>query len=327
MEQKERLESCKKYRKLLLHVPHASTSFPENSGYTSNDLDNEESLLIDYYTDELFVPKDESEHIHGIVFPYCRLYCDVERLINDPLENDGLGISYSRWVPSSSGQGQIYRSFSTKERAFRLYTDFHAQASKKIVELGSDLLLIDCHSFSSQPNLLCSNPSDIDICIGFNDDDTCPDKVVIGNIKHHFESLGYKVGINTPFSNSKTFEVPLKYHSVMIEVNKRLYMNEDTLEKTDGFEKIKNDIQSLYCQLLKKQSNSNNYYGKTTMNESSKSKEPSKAQQILERTYKLFTEAGYTVTEEGPNERFITIVFKKHRDTRHNDSGETGGLR
>jgi N-formylglutamate amidohydrolase len=98
---------------------------------------------------------------------------------------------------------------------------------------------------------LNSNPPDIDICIGYNDDETHPNKVVIGNIVQYFKSLGYKVGINTPFSNSKTFSVPSKYHSVMIEVNKRLYMNEHTLEKNEGFERMKTDIQSLYGILLK----------------------------------------------------------------------------
>ena len=103
------------------------------------------------------------------------------------------------------------------------------------------------------PNLLNSNPPDIDICIGYNDDETCPEKVVIGNIVRHFESYGYKIGINEPFSNSKTFAVPVNYHSVMIEVNKRLYMNEHTLEKNDGFEKLKEEIESLYNIILKPQ--------------------------------------------------------------------------
>ena len=39
--------------------------------------------------------------------------------------------------------------------------------------------------------------------------------------------------------------------SVMIEVNKRLYMKEETLEKTDGFMRLKDEIQSLYKILLK----------------------------------------------------------------------------
>jgi N-formylglutamate amidohydrolase len=134
--------------------------------------------------------------------------------------------------------------------AFALYADFHAEVSKRLVQLGNNTLLIDCHSFSNLPNLLNSNPPDIDICIGFNDDETCPNQDVICNIVQLFKIHGYKVGINKPFSNSKTFAVPVKYQSVMIEVNKRLYMNETTLEKIKGFKKLKNDIQSLYEILL-----------------------------------------------------------------------------
>ena len=46
------------------------------------------------------------------------------------------------------------------------------------------------------------------------------------------------------------FPVPVEYHSVMIEVNKRLYMDEKTLEKTDGFLKLKEALCSLYKLLL-----------------------------------------------------------------------------
>jgi N-formylglutamate amidohydrolase len=42
----------------------------------------------------------------------------------------------------------------------------------------------------------------------------------------------------------------------MIEVNKCLYINEQTLEKTDGFDQLKADIQSLYEKLL--------YYGNSS---------------------------------------------------------------
>lgn len=235
-------------KNVILHVPHSSVTFPEASNYTFNDLNADERLLIDYYTDELFVPQPSIDNITAVVFPYCRLFCDVERLINDPLESAGLGISYHRAV--GEGTSSI-RSFSTLSTAFDLYADHHATMSKAIVRQSFPVLLIDCHSFSALPNMLNSNPPDIDICIGFNEDETRPSNVVIRNIVQHFESIGYKVGINEPFSNSKTFNVPIKYHSVMIEVNKRLYMNEQTLEKTDGFDKLKREIQLLYDFLLK----------------------------------------------------------------------------
>jgi N-formylglutamate amidohydrolase len=243
-------ENCRTYKKIFLHIPHSSIAFPENSHYSFNDLDNDERLLIDYYTDELFIPKQESSCIKSIVFPYCRLYCDVERLINDPLEAKGLGISYHRSLGGLPFDD--VRSYSSFCMAFSLYADFHAEVTKNLVCLGDGTLLIDCHSFSSLPNLLNSNPPGIDICIGYNEDDTYPNKVVIGNIVQHFRSLGYKVGLNTPFSNSKTFNVPIKYHSIMIEVNKSLYMDEYSLMKNDRYEKLRQDIQSLYGMLLKK---------------------------------------------------------------------------
>ena len=242
--ERQRMGYDARYHSILLHVPHSSTTFPDGCNACFEDLNKEERLLIDYYTDELFVPDGEHNGIDSIVFPYCRLYCDVERLINDPLEKEGLGISYYR-------KGNIFHSFSSKVGAFDLYADFHSDVSKKLVGMIGTTLLVDCHSFSALPNLLNSNPPDIDICIGYNDDETCPSKVVIGNIVQYFKSNGYKVGINEPFSNSKTFNVPVTYHSIMIEVNKRLYMDEHTLEKTEGFEKLTGIIQSLYALLLK----------------------------------------------------------------------------
>ena len=236
------------YKNILLHIPHSSSTFPDSSGHSFIDLNEDERLLIDYYTDELFAPSQDSEHICSVKFPYCRLYCDVERLINDPLEKYGLGFHYS---PFDTTSESLTRSFCNREESFNIYADFHSLVSKKLVELSDDTILIDCHSFSNLPNLLVSNPPHIDICIGYNDDETCPNKVVIGNVVRYFESLGYQVGINIPFSNSKTFNVPVKYHTLMIEVNKRLYMNEETMEKSDSFNKLKYDIQSLYSILLR----------------------------------------------------------------------------
>lgn len=240
-----------RYHSSLLHVPHSSTTFPDGCNACFEDLNKEERLLIDYYTDELFVPDGEHNGIDSIVFPYCRLYCDVERLINDPLEKAGLGISYSRWVAVNQ-DSQRFRSFSTLRSVFRLYSDSHTEASLKLLDMRGSALLIDCHCFSSMPNLLNQKPpSPIDICIGFNEDETCPSKGAIDSIVQHFKSSGYRVGINIPFSNGKTFSVPTEYHTLMIEVNKKLYMNEDTLEKIDSFYRVKHDLQSLYRVLLR----------------------------------------------------------------------------
>ena len=91
----------------------------------------------------------------------------------------------------------------------------------------------------------------MDICIGYNEDKTKPSEMVIGTVLHHFRMLGYKVGVNAPFSSAKTFNTLAEYHSLMIEVNKKLYMDEDTLEKKESFGRVKSHIGSLYGKLMK----------------------------------------------------------------------------
>jgi hypothetical protein len=60
--------------------------------------------------------------------------------------------------------------------------------------------------------------------------------VTVGFIIQYFKSKGYKVGVNTPISNSEVFSVPKEYHSLMIEVNKRLYMDELAFMKYDSLQ-------------------------------------------------------------------------------------------
>jgi len=252
MEKKEQLPCGKNrhYKHLMLHIPHSSTVVPANVNNPET-FDQEEWKLIDLYTDELFKPESEFSRIDVIVFPYCRLHCDVERLIHDPLEKKGLGIYYTRNTPDGA------RKWGRRIDSQKRYLRYHHRVVETLIDkshaLSDGLLLVDCHSFSSLPNLLNANPpQDIDICIGFNEDETKPNDMMIGKWLHYFITKGYRVGINKPFSNSKTFDVPggNKYHSVMVEVNKRLYMNEETLEKTDGFLQLHNDIQGLYKMLL-----------------------------------------------------------------------------
>jgi hypothetical protein len=71
--------------------------------------------------------------------------------------------------------------------------------------------------------------SDVDICIGFNEDWSKPHKATVELAVNLFEDNGYKVGINEPYSNSETPDCPFPYQSMMLEVNKRVYMEDGSL--------------------------------------------------------------------------------------------------
>lgn len=243
------------YSHLVIHTPHAGRCLPVASdgnyyatGYKRNNIRDFAYFLTDYYTDKLFSTNLPSAT--QISFDYSRVFCDVERLLNDPLEEKGLGICYNlkRFVALNIEKPVWDKS---KEEAMNLYYEHHRTLANAIQE---NSLLLDCHSFSEHDNVLCPNAhefKDIDICLGYNEDETKPDYSTIHFVADFFRQRGYRVELNKPFSNSKTIDTTTPYHSLMIEINKHCYMNEDTLEKTDGFEKLRNEIQDLYKLLLK----------------------------------------------------------------------------
>jgi hypothetical protein len=80
--------------------------------------------------------------------------------------------------------------------------------------LGDDALLPNCHSFGIK--------SECDVCIGYNDDDTHPDDVLMKVIIDYFTRIYLKVGVNKPDSNSITVDMTVKY---MLDVRKILKTN------------------------------------------------------------------------------------------------------
>ncbi|MDO5316248.1 MAG: hypothetical protein Q4F82_09095 [bacterium] len=93
------------------------------------------------------------------------------------------------------------------------------------------------HSSSYVPKnpYLCSANKDIksafrddmgnvDVCVGFNDDWSRPDKALLDYAVNLFEDNGYSVGINYPYSNSEAPQCAFGYQSMMLEVNKRVYL-------------------------------------------------------------------------------------------------------
>ena len=222
------------YNNIVLNIPHASVG-----GLGIARWDNKVALLsevkrwTDWYTDLLFIP-DNREGIQFITSDYSRFVVDVERLVNDPLEKIGQGIVYKTY-------NGLHRTFKGNEEIemFR----YHANYIRDLrLMLNEHSLLIDCHSFPS-------DLSEVDICIGYNDDWSKPTDFVIELCKSVFEKHGYQVGINTPYTNAIAPETGYAYNSIMIEVNKRVYLNEQTLEMTKGAIKFRKCMDELYSLL------------------------------------------------------------------------------
>ena len=67
--------------------------------------------------------------------------------------------------------------------------------------------------------------------------------------------LNYSVDVNYPYKGMelvKAYSDPLQNkNSVQIEVNRKLYMNEETRKKTDNFKILKKDLEKLINKIKK----------------------------------------------------------------------------
>ena len=201
------------YNRIVLNEPHASIEGlydDQLSGWCIDERFVNEVVfrLTDWHTDFLFHGFRHPK-IRTVRFPYSRFIVDAERLWDDPMETIGQGIIYRHY-------DGYRRAVTTKGEAklLRLW-DGHQQRLKSNLCEGS--LLLDCHSFPEEQG-------DVDICIGFNEDWSKPDKELLEYAINLFEDNGYSVSINYPYSNSEAPVCPFTYQSMMLEVNKRVYL-------------------------------------------------------------------------------------------------------
>ncbi len=236
---------------IVCNVPHSGTVIPEEfkGDFTLNETELQDEVLYmaDNYTDILY---GELLFISSfIISKISRVVLDIERLENmedEPMSKVGMSALYTR-----TSNGSLLRNISKENKKMlgKVYKDYHA-AFLGLVNgslLRSNMaIVIDCHSFPSTPRVYepeqeVNRP---DICLGVDKYHTPQELVTI--LKSSFEEVGYSVGINTPFAGSI---VPLSLYkkdkrviSVMIEINRKLYMHEETFEKTSNFSEVSKAI-------------------------------------------------------------------------------------
>jgi N-formylglutamate amidohydrolase len=234
---------------MIFHIPHAQAYVPdrERAGIPLNDGDlrTELARVTDWYTDELFAAAAKPED-DVVIYPVSRLVVDPERFENDaeePMAALGVGVIYVR---TSTGN-QLRDPLTPDERERLLETYYRPHHRRLEAAVATELeqygrsLIIDCHSFPSVPLIYDRNQVQPrpDFCIGTDSYHT-PEKLTEVACQA-CEALGYSVEVNAPYAGSMVPSVHYRRDrrvaSIMIEVNRRLYMDEKTTEKAVGFER------------------------------------------------------------------------------------------
>ena len=239
---------------MILHVPHSSPTIPEEFRsqfiLPQSELDAELARSTDWYTDELF----SFAAARTVHFPISRLVVDPERFEDDltePMSAVGRGVIYSC---TSEGR-PLRRSLTPQERSSILESYYHPHHSRLTEAVRSELeetgssLITDAHSFPPipwgvEPSQGLQRP---DFCIGTDPYHTPGQLAVLA--RRHLSSLGYSVRENDPYGGSL---VPMEFYqreprvaSIMIEVNRSLYLDAVTSVKSSRFDEIRSAINTL----------------------------------------------------------------------------------
>jgi len=192
-------------------------------------------------------------------YPVSRLVLDPERFEDDEHElmaSRGMGVIYTK-----TSDGKKLRDLVTPETRERLLNQYYrphhvclTEAVSSILSMHGEALVVDCHSFPStaQPYEIDQRKERPDICLGTDSFHT-PDSIT-ELLRAEFIAKGFTVQINRPFSGAL---VPMEYYgkekavsAIMIEVNRKLYMEERTGCRLSDFERVKQSISSIVAKAI-----------------------------------------------------------------------------
>jgi N-formylglutamate amidohydrolase len=234
---------------MILHIPHASQDISSYEGYilSTDRLREEMHLLTDHYTDELF----RNDEVIIIQSSCSRIFCDMERFEDDaqePMSRVGMGVLYTH---TDSGEHMRELNEQLRERILDgFYRPHHRRFAAAVdaeLRATGKALIVDCHSYPNLPlqrDLEKRLPRP-DFNIGTDSIHTS--KALIERASEFFAERGYSLGVDWPYAGSI---VPIAHYrkdqrvqSIMLEVNRRLYMDERSGDMLPQFDSIREVVQ------------------------------------------------------------------------------------
>lgn len=252
---------------LVLDSPHSGTEYPADFDHAAP------RALVrraeDTYVEELFgsAPRVGASLIEAL-FP--RAYIDPNRHVADidtelladvwpgpvtPSRKTEQGIGLV-WRLTHGGAPMYARRLSAAEVQRRIehyYEPYHSAVARALEQrhraFGA-VWHLNCHSMPAEGDVNADDPGRprADFVLGDRDATTCAPEFT-AFVAASLAAMGYEVAINDPY---KGVELVRKFgrpherrHSLQIEINRRLYMNEETLDKLDGFETLRRNLDRL----------------------------------------------------------------------------------
>jgi N-formylglutamate deformylase len=258
---------------IVLDSPHSGHRFPADFDAALSDFDLRDGE--DCFVDELYAPAgDLGIALLAAEFP--RTYIDPNRHRSDIdlalIEN---GHWPHAWVPSGKaaiGKALLWRTLDDGRPIYarRLgvaevlnrIEHFHAPYHRALQDAldaaharFGRVVHLNCHSMNAVSGAMGQGGpgrARADFVLGDRDGTSC-DPALTEFVRATLAARGHDVRVNDPFKGAelvKAYADPhRRRHSLQIEINKRLYMEEATRERHAGFEVLQADLMHLLAAL------------------------------------------------------------------------------
>jgi N-formylglutamate amidohydrolase len=256
---------------LVLDSPHSGTDYPDDFDHAPSResvRQAEDTFVAELYT---AAPALGATLIEAL-FP--RAYIDPNRHLSDidpqlldapwpgpvrPSRKTEQGIGLV-WRLAHGGEPMYARKLSIAEVEQRIalyYEPYHravASALDARHEQFGAVWHVNCHSMPAVGDVMADDPgrARADFVLGDRDQTTCAPEFTTF-VAATLAAMGYTVAINDPYKGVELVRMHGRprenRHSLQIEINRRLYMDEASLEKTGGFPKLQQDLTRLLAVL------------------------------------------------------------------------------
>jgi N-formylglutamate deformylase len=247
----------------MITSPHSGEKVPSEAGWLHG-LDSQLLLTdVDRFVDELYRPACEVLDIPFVEMETSRYVLDLNRLPTDidatsvvgaTSDSESSFASGYHWTQTTLGHPLMKAPISRElhdEITRNYYDPFHRRVREAenhlIQKYGLPRYHIDAHSMPSQgkavhkdagqvrPDLVVSDCSGKSCAVGYKDE-----------VIAAFTAQGFQVAYNWPYLGGRMTEQygrpQENRHSVQIELNRRLYLNEVTKEKLPEFDQTRERI-------------------------------------------------------------------------------------
>jgi N-formylglutamate deformylase len=255
---------------LLISIPHAGEKVPKQCTWLEGLPEKVLMCDVDRFVDALYLPIMDEMRVSFVKTEWHRYAVDLNRVPGDVdqltmAEAHEVAGKHSRgfhWFKTTLGFQLMPGPMPKKthdELVKLVYTPFHdelAKLSKKMLAKNEDQILhLDLHSMPSKGTSEHRDPGELRADVVISDQlGKSASKEFRNLILMSFLEEGFKVAYNWPYIGGRITELygqpEARHHTIQIELNRALYMDENSKQKSENFGKMQGRLRRVIEKII-----------------------------------------------------------------------------